>query len=315
MIGICERGIQAHDGHSHGQSDALFSEPILTEKISITDQTKKNLDLKLEEVTIRKIDKTLPVYGKVKPIPSMSHWVTTRVSGRILKVFGGIGDFVKKGEPLAIIESNQIGNPPPRITLKSPIDGVITEQHAFPGEFIEPNARHFVVSDLSKVYIKTHIYEPDMGVIKRDQKARIKVSAYPNHLFSGRISLIGNKIDSESRTIPVWITVKNDRKNNRFRLLLDMQAEVALIIHSKKGAIAIPKDAILGEYGNYFVFLEDDENSFIRTPIIMGIQDDQYIEIEYGLIPGDLVVTQGNYQLQFVSSEKEEDEKKEDHHD
>jgi hypothetical protein len=39
---------------------------------------------------------------------------------------------------------------------------------------------------------------------------------------------------------------------------------------------------------------------FKRVPVIRGLDDDQFVEIVEGVLPGDRVVTVGNYSLQFL---------------
>jgi len=291
----------SHEGHNEG--DPAFLDTSTSERVIISESTKKNLNLKLGEVVERKIDKVLLAFGKVKPVPSLSHQVTTRFNGRIHKIYVNVGDTVKKGQVLATVESSQIGDPPPRVKLRSPIAGVITEQHAFPGEFVAPNDVHFVVTDISIVYVKTQIYEPDIGKVRKWQRSRLRVSSYPLRNFKGTVKLVGKKVDSETRTIPVWVSVSNPDQ----LLLPEMQTEIAIVIKSNRHAIAIKKEAVLGGFGNYFVFLEEDQNTFVRTPIVTGINDDIYVEVKHGLLPGDIVAIQGHYQLQFVKSEEEEE--------
>jgi multidrug efflux pump subunit AcrA (membrane-fusion protein) len=56
---------------------------------------------------------------------------------------------------------------------------------------------------------------------------------------------------------------------------------------------------LLGTGGERFVFVEEGDK-YIRTPVATGIENDKWIEVVEGLAPGDVVVTQGNYQLQFA---------------
>ena len=81
-----------------------------------------------------------------------------------------------------------------------------------------------------------------------------------------------------------------------------MPAELAVVVASTDAALAIPRSALLGEFGNEFVFVEQDpeQGLFKRVPVVRGLDDDQFVEIVEGLLPGDRVVTIGNYSLQFL---------------
>jgi membrane fusion protein, heavy metal efflux system len=64
-------------------------------------------------------------------------------------------------------------------------------------------------------------------------------------------------------------------------------------------SITVPRSAVLGTGGERFVFVEDG-NRYTRTPVVTGMENDKWIEIVEGVAPGDVVVTRGNYQLQFA---------------
>jgi hypothetical protein len=81
-----------------------------------------------------------------------------------------------------------------------------------------------------------------------------------------------------------------------------MPAELAVVVASTDAALAIPRAALLGDFGSEFVFVEEDAERglFKRVAVVRGLADDQLVEIVEGLLPGDRVVTVGNYSLQFV---------------
>ena len=119
------------------------------------------------------------------------------------------------------------------------------------------------------------------------------------------MEILGGQLEEETRTLPVWIKVENPKSE----LLPNMRAESHLITGEVKDAVAAPKEALLGESGHYFVFMEKGKY-FVRQSVVIGVRDDQYVEIKEGLLPGDRVVTKGNYQLQFAPAYTEEDQAK-----
>jgi hypothetical protein len=66
--------------------------------------------------------------------------------------------------------------------------------------------------------------------------------------------------------------------------------------------LSVPREAIQGDAANRVVFVEDFElpNAFVRSPVVLGEQNDDYVEVLSGLFPGDMVVTRGSYSLGFV---------------
>jgi len=82
----------SHEGHNEG--DSAFLDTATSERVIISEATKRNLNLKLGEVVQQKIDKVLNAFGKIKPVPSLSHQITTRFNGFILpKAFNTLSIF------------------------------------------------------------------------------------------------------------------------------------------------------------------------------------------------------------------------------
>ena len=85
-----------------------------------------------------------------------------------------------------------------------------------------------------------------------------------------------------------------------------MQATISIVTASGDSVTAVPRSAVLGDMGNLFVFVETGDKglTYERHPVVTGIADDRFVEIVEGVLPGDKVVTQGNYQLQYVPGKK-----------
>jgi len=292
----------AHEGEQHGTpapTAGTYGGPI-----RLSEQAKKNLGLKTEEVTLRSIESFVKCFGVVEPVPDKVNFISIRTSGRVTKVKVNQGDAVKEGDLLAEVESRQIGDPPPTIPVKATLAGIITERHVFVGEPIEPDKVLFKIADLSQVRVKCHVYEADVGKVALGQKARFYFEAYPDKPFEGMVEFLGGELEEESRSLPVWCKLDNAD----IALRPNMRAEVRLITGESKDLIAVPVNAVLGDAGNLFVFVE---NGGVYEPkhVHVGKRDDRYVEIVDGLLPGDIVVTQGNYQLQFATSSPGQEKK------
>ncbi|MBI1871294.1 MAG: efflux RND transporter periplasmic adaptor subunit [Chlamydiae bacterium] len=259
-------------------------------KLTIEQQTV----IGLETVTaqLRDIDAVLVLNGKVKLNPNLHAHVSTRIEGRVEKLYANVGDKVEKGERLADIQSRQIGNPPPIVTLEAIVSGVINDRSVTLGESVEPNKELFHIIDLSEVIVEVEVYEEDIGKVKPDQAARVRVLGYPGDIFKGKITFVGVELDPEKRTLPVWVTVKNPDG----KLKPEMFAKVAVVLEHNEGVLAVPKEAILEESGEKFVFVQAGD-SFNRVDVQTGAEDDRFVEIRDGLVPDDVVVTDGKREV------------------
>src|ERR1700681_1015207 len=97
------------------------------------------------------------------------------------------------------------------VDIKAPISGVITDQQVTNAGGVQglasPNP--FTISDLSYVWIICDVYENDLDAAKVGEFADIRLSAYPNKIFKGRIDNILPVLDPTIRTTKVRLEVPN----------------------------------------------------------------------------------------------------------
>ena len=289
-----------HAGHDKAPGDDGAGPT--TGPIAITAEAKLNLALQVEETELRTLDKTVLVLGQIEAIPSRTAAVTSRIAGRVSDIGVSLGDPVKKDQAVVEVESLQPGNPPPRVPYVSPIDGVVIERDVVLGDAVEANKHLLEIVDLTEVYAEGRIFEGQIAAVKTGQKVRISVESYPQETFTGTVDLLSGELDAETRTLKVWVRIKNEA----LKLRPNMRAELNIVTGEAESVIAIPQSAILGEAGNFFAYVQSDTDELVfeRRALVLGMKDDRYVEISEGIFPSDKVVTRGNYQLQYVTTRK-----------
>jgi multidrug efflux pump subunit AcrA (membrane-fusion protein) len=288
----------AHAGHDKAPGEE--GEGAGTGPIQITAEAKTNLGIKVEEAQVQTLEKTFIAIGQIEAIPSKSAAVTSRISGRVVDIKAVEGQSVKRGDPVIEIESRQVGNPPPRVQYPAPIDGIVTRRDVLPNGAVEPDKNLLEIVDLSEVYAEGQVFEGQVSQVKVGQKVRVAVESFPDLKFDGTVDLVSGVLDPQTRTLRIWVRVANPEA----KLRPNMRATLHIVTDSAEEVVAIPHSAILGEAGNLFAFVQTDEQGLIyeRKSVVTGIKDDQYVEIIEGVLPGDKVVTLGNYQLQYVTT-------------
>ncbi len=289
-----------HEGHDKAPGEG--GESPTSGPIAITAEAKKNLALKVEEAELRTLDKTVLVFGQIEVIPNHSAAVSSRIAGRVTDVKVSDGESVKKGQVVVEVESLQLGDPPPRVQYNAPIDGVVIDRHAVQGDSVEPNKHLMEIVDLSDVYAEGRIFEGQVAAIKNGQKVRVSVESYPKADFTGTVDLLSGTLDAETRTLKVWVRIKNPD----LKLRPNMRARLNIVTAQADSVVTVPLSAVLGEAGSLFVFVQSDTDELIyeRKPVVVGMKDDRYAEIIEGVFPTDKVVVDGNYQLQYVAATK-----------
>lgn len=287
----------AHEGHDdapgeHGDTASMGP-------ISISAEARKNLKLITHDTEVVSIQETLSALGQIEPIPGKNAAISSRISGRVSALHVNDGETVKAGQALVDVESRQLGDPPPRVSYKAPFSGVVIDRHAVLGDTVEPDKHLMEVVDLSEVYAEGRVYEGQIALLKPGQLARVKVESFPNETFEGALDIMSGALDPVTRTLRIWVRLKNPDG----KLRPNMRATLHIVVRESASAIAIPHKAILGDAGEKFVFVQadDDELTFERRRVVTGIRDDRYTEIVEGIFPGDKVVLEGGYQLQYMT--------------
>jgi cobalt-zinc-cadmium efflux system membrane fusion protein len=91
-------------------------------------------------------------------------------------------------------------------------------------------------------------------------------------------------------------------ENPQMILRPGMRAEFSIAVSKREGVMAVPREAIQGDMTRRFVYVADYElkNAFLKTPVETGAQNDRFVEIVSGVLPGDQIVTRGAYALAFA---------------
>jgi multidrug efflux pump subunit AcrA (membrane-fusion protein) len=294
-------------GHDHGPDGShadhaahspASAAPAADGIIRLTPAMVKNLGLQTAEVELRPIEKTIPALGRVEPEPGKVAALASRVSGRVTRLLVHDGKAVRTGDLLVEVESRVVADPPPRIPFVAPFDGVVLDVAVAPGSPVEPDRALLTVIDLSEVDVVAHVPEAQITAVRPGQTVHIHAIAHPDLVFTGRVKNTAARLDESGGALRVFVHLANPDA----KLLPGMSARLAFVTDASPDAIVVPRAAVLGEGGDLFVIrqLGDEPTEFERTPVVVGLRDERFIEIIDGVLPGDRVVTQGNYPLQFV---------------
>jgi membrane fusion protein, heavy metal efflux system len=174
------------------------------------------------------------------------------------------------------------------VDVTAPVSGVITDQQVTAASgtqgLASPNA--FTISDLSYVWILCDVYENDLSFVHVGQAADIRLNAYPDRVFRGRLSNIGPILDPNIRTAKVRIEVENP---GLMRLGMFVQAT----FHSQESQVraVLPASAILHLHDRDWVYMPQGDNAFRRVEVRSGsmIAPGKQ-EILSGIRPGQRVV-------------------------
>lgn len=280
-----------HEGFAHGE-EIEVSEGGAKGPVHLTSAQTKMLGIKVVDATNRPMAQLLGLNGQVQLLPDAQADVSIRISGSVTVIDVNLGDGVKAGQRLATVQSRLVGNPPPSVAVTAPIAGIIDARNINLGQAVEPNTVLFHISNRDKLLVIAQVYEEDLGKVKVGQEVTIHALSYPKKVFAGQVTLIEPNLDPLTRTVNVRITL--DNKEGSLKPGMFVRANV--ILARNEAALTIPNASVLQADGEQFVFVQNGD-IYDRVVVKIGAVDDDYSEITDGLVPGDLVVTQGNREL------------------
>ena len=175
------------------------------------------------------------------------------------------------------------------IDVLAPVSGVITDQQVTNAGGVQalsgPNP--FTISDLSYVWILCDVYENDLANVHVGETAEIRLNAYPDRAFNGRISNVLPVLDPALRTTKVRIEVRNPG-------VMRVGMFVTATFHGQKKEThtAVPASAILHLHDRDWVYVPAGDKKFRRVEVTSGgMLPNNMQEIVSGMQPGQQVVS------------------------
>lgn len=188
-----------------------------------------------------------------------------------------------------IIASRKID---PALVVLSPISGEVTFFEAPVGLLVQPgNApAPFTVTDVAVKWMLANVIESDIPLLHLGQPVEVKVMAYPDRLFHGKISKIYAGIDPDTHRA----TIRSEIHDPKNELRPGMLANFVIRVKKPVEAMSIPANGVVRESdGTMIAWVTTDRKHFSQRVIKTGLRTDGQVEILEGLQPGELVVTDG----------------------
>lgn len=182
------------------------------------------------------------------------------------------------------------GNPDhedPVININAPVSGTIVAQNVTPAASVESDNQSnlFTIADLSVVWVVCNVYENDLPDVRLGDAADVELNAYGGAKFRGRVVNIGKVLDSNIRTAPVRVVLKNPGTMRAGMF-------VTATFYGQHGRVyaSVPSTAVLHLHDRDWVFVPAGQDQFRRTEVRAGNVSNGYQDILSGISPGQPVV-------------------------
>ena len=175
-----------------------------------------------------------------------------------------------------------------RSIVTAPESGVAVTRDVEPGEVLAPGAPVTTIHRLDRLKAIVGIPENDVTLFRTSGSATLRVDAWPERTFEGRIHFIAPSATGSTRTFPTEIAVEN----RAGALRPGMIARVFLARRTYTSAVVVPRDVLQErDVGTVAVVLDDDV-ARVRVVSLGAIQGDRVV-VEEGLAAGDWLIVSG----------------------
>lgn len=185
-------------------------------------------------------------------------------------------------------------------TIRSPIDAMVLSRDVEIGSPVSSILNMgaaatlvMVLGDIRQVYVRGKVDESDIGVVRLDQGARIKVETFKDRLFEGTVTQI-SPLGADKDNV-VTFEVKVSIRNPGGELRANMTANAEIVLEEHKNALLIPEAAIVydsNRKASVEIPATTSPEGRTKVPIKTGISNGTKTEVLDGLKEGEQVILQ-----------------------
>jgi HlyD family secretion protein len=159
--------------------------------------------------------------------------------------------------------------------------------------------------DLSQIKASVQINEVDIAKIDTSQKAVIRLDAFPENSFKGKVTEIARLARNKERDSKVKIfDVTILLFETDVKLMPGMTVSCEIIIKEIQDTLFIPLEALFKQDENNIVYLKND-GGFETKPVSIGMENDDFVIITEGLSEGDEIALSDPTIIKTKKSKKE----------
>lgn len=230
------------------------------------------------------LEDTVTVYGRLVSNPERVREIRARFEGVVQTVAVQIGDFVRKGQTVLAIESNESLN---SYTITAPIDGVITQRAANPGEQTGDRLL-LTINDTSSVWAELSIFPGDRSRIRVGAPVTI-TDATADPPVSGVISTV-DVLAAATQAVIARVVLENTDGH----LLPGTYISAEVTVGEYSMSLAVKRSGLQNFRDFTVVYAQVGEEYEVRM-LELGRQAGAYVEVLGGLEPGTRYVSENSY--------------------
>jgi RND family efflux transporter MFP subunit len=201
----------------------------------------------------------------------------------------------------AVFENLEKNFSPNGQTVKSPVDGFISQVFVNNGQYVEAGQALISIAQNNNLLLYAEVQQKYSPVLSSVNDANIRIlpdgNTFSLEELNGNILSYGRNANSDNYLLPVNLLIEN-----KGGLVTGGFAEIYLKTANATQAVTIPNTALLEEQGAFFVFVQVNPELFEKREVKPGATDGIRIEIKDGLEVQERIVTKGAIFLKLAQA-------------
>ena len=185
----------------------------------------------------------------------------------------------------------------PRITLRSPIAGVVTELAAREGMTVEMGAPLFTLNGIDTVWVTAAVPERESALLSAGTTVTARTAALPGRTWTGNVQTILPAVDVATRTVAARVELANPDGALLPGMFVDLE-----LAGAPTEALTVPSEALIRTGRRTVAIVAEPDGKFRPVDVVIGGEFGDRTEIRSGLDAGQRVVASGQFLIDSEAS-------------
>ena len=188
--------------------------------------------------------------------------------------------------------------PVARVTLRSPLAGVVTVLDARVGMRVAAGTTLVALNGIDPLWLEVSVPERQAAQLDTGTGLRAEVAGHLGETFTGVVEQVLPEADSETRNVRLRARVANPDG----RLRAGLSARVRLADAPRREALLLPSAAVIRGGRRDLVLRRAADGRFLPVEVTLGAEAADQVEVLTGLAEGDEVAASAQFLLDAEAS-------------